>query len=44
MIFPTKIKNNIPNSKYKPINPKRVNKVFPEDTVGDAPADVRNKL
>ena len=26
------------------MNPNKVNKVFPEETVGDAPSDVRNKL
>ena len=38
MIFPVKVKNNNPNNIYSPIKPNNVNKVLPEETVGDIPS------
>ena len=43
-ILPAKIANKKPSKMYKPTNPNKVNKVFPEETFGEAPSAVCIKL
>src|SRR5690606_19852048 len=44
MIFKTSKRKSSPSSKYNPTNPKSVNNVFPEDTVGETPSTIRIRL